>query len=463
MKFICGAGLLLLTITNNCLASVRLKTQQLETNDNYNKNNNEKENVLSVTLKDVTNLADYAKTHDINVMVIKDLSQEYEDALNNMKKDGPECLKTFTNLPVHISDDGGERRTYPYDQDTTGPECIPSMKTIEYEFDLIHNNLVKGLEKVVGNSEKLEWITGQGEKTNLQKTTFKSHIHVYENKASFEHGVQADGSTVPLHTDTGLYLLLTPSEIGLVVQNNNGVKVDLSGIPNNSVIMLMGSAMSDWLLQEHKDLGEKLNAVPHAVPAMPAGVQYRTVFARMRTADSEAIPVIQGSKNNVKTFKDIFLKDVHDNKNHHSRFARASATECTDPNESMCWNQCMSIPPACNGASDLQCSKPTDSAISNTTRTYCRYVEGQPAGFPHGMTCEMTCAAAEGNGKTNLTMNVSPPPAPYSPDSTPSSTSAVPSTTITTTTTGATTSMGYVVFVRFELVFAFYVICQYLL
>eukprot|EP00122_Pirum_gemmata_P000985 Pgem_evm2s883 len=51
--------------------------------------------------------------------------------------------------------------------------------------------------------------------------------------------------------------------------------------------------------------------------------------------------------------------------------------------------------------------------LSNTTRTYCRYVEGQPAGFPHGMTCEMTCAAVEGNGNTNLTMNVSPPPAPY--------------------------------------------------
>eukprot|EP00122_Pirum_gemmata_P019963 Pgem_evm1s18674 len=41
-----------------CLATIKLETSV----------HNEKENILSVSLKDVTNLADYAKTHDINVM-----------------------------------------------------------------------------------------------------------------------------------------------------------------------------------------------------------------------------------------------------------------------------------------------------------------------------------------------------------------------------------------------------------
>eukprot|EP00121_Abeoforma_whisleri_P013289 Awhi_evm1s12258 len=335
--------------------------------------------ILSVSIDELKNLKEYAALGDINAMVVTGLSTEYSNALNDVKKNGPGCFDSLPGLNKRVTDDGGERRTFAYDNESNGPDCLPEITAVEKAFDFVHQEFIKGLESVVDRSS-LEWTNNDASVTNLADAPFKSHIHVYENSKRFDHQASLDGSTVPFHIDNGLYLLLTPSSVGLVIRNKKGDVVDLSDVSSDSMILLMGSAMSDWLFQHDNVVADQFAAVPHAVPSMPDDVHFRTVFARMRVAPFDAIPTASKQSETPTTFKDVFLNGGAKEKTL-NRFLRDATEECGNSTHTMCWMSCNPIPTGCQGEADLACL--------NNTETQCKLSSINDTGV-HGKGCELT-------------------------------------------------------------------------
>ena len=55
---------------------------------------------------------------------------------------------------------------------------------------------------------------------------------------------------VPSHVDNGLFLLVTPSsESPLLVWQSNGVPVSSEGLPVDSVLVVFGRGLTEWMLQ----------------------------------------------------------------------------------------------------------------------------------------------------------------------------------------------------------------------
>jgi hypothetical protein len=75
-----------------------------------------------------------------------------------------------------------------------------------------------------------------------------------------------DKFLVPFHIDNGLFLLLTPfPSPSLLVKLSNGATVDTAGLASDTVLVLVGRGLTDWLLQRKT---ADLFAVPHAVPSL---------------------------------------------------------------------------------------------------------------------------------------------------------------------------------------------------
>jgi hypothetical protein len=112
-----------------------------------------------------------------------------------------------------------------------------------------------------------------------------------------------DEFLVPFHIDNGLFLLLTPfPDPSLLVKLSNGQTVDTAGLASDTVLVLMGRGLTDWLLQ-----GQPVNlfAVPHAVPSMSGSLTvHRSVLARMKVAPLTAV---ESSSKHIK-FGDIFFE-----------------------------------------------------------------------------------------------------------------------------------------------------------
>lgn len=77
--------------------------------------------------------------------------------------------------------------------------------------------------------------------------------------------------------------------------------VSTSGLPLDSVLVLMGFGLTDWLFES--DTGTHFYPVAHAVPTLSV-TQSRSVFARMKVAPMEAIRL----KRNI-TFSDFFFQN----------------------------------------------------------------------------------------------------------------------------------------------------------
>ncbi len=96
---------------------------------------------------------------------------------------------------------------------------------------------------------------------------------------------------VPTHVDNGLFLLVTPSpESPLVVFQSEGSPVSpSSSLPPDSLLVLFGRGLTEWLLQDLPSERRDFWAAAHAVPALEAGVDERAIFARMKVAPGKNI------------------------------------------------------------------------------------------------------------------------------------------------------------------------------
>jgi hypothetical protein len=115
-----------------------------------------------------------------------------------------------------------------------------------------------------------------------------------------------DKFLVPFHIDNGLFLLLTPfPSPSLLVKLSNGATVDTAGLASDTVLVLVGRGLTDWLLQRQP---VDLFAVPHAVPSMSGSLTvHRSVLARMKVAPQTAVPALETSSKHI-TFGDIFFE-----------------------------------------------------------------------------------------------------------------------------------------------------------
>ncbi len=93
-----------------------------------------------------------------------------------------------------------------------------------------------------------------------------------------------------------------------MVRTSTGRAVPTSHLdPADSVLVLVGVALTDWLLQADADTGRQFFPSPHSVPYSESAPGQRTVFARMAVAPGNAIPVTPGRRDaDLVSFDEVF-------------------------------------------------------------------------------------------------------------------------------------------------------------
>ena len=215
------------------------------------------------------------------------MSSEYAEALISLRKEALSCSNE--NRFVIDLEDGSKRLTLARDDDDNFPECVQkNVLKISKQFDKI---------------DQFINITADEQRIDFHQLATRTHLHTYLSQPGRENSLIHDNVnllSVPFHTDKGLYLLLTPSEMyPLKIVSKEGDVIDMEKT-DTSVICLMGTGLTEWLLP---DLG--LFSPPHAVPALeyPSA---RTVLARMKVAPLDARNI-----NSEATFGEHFYSVLH--------------------------------------------------------------------------------------------------------------------------------------------------------
>ena len=230
-----------------------------------------------------------AKDHLENVLeedgafAVSNLPAEYVKAVRKMQENAPSCLQE-SGSPSYELPDGSLRTTFARESENGQefPLCLGAEAAlVEEYFDTVDRLVTSMIADIVGE-ERVGWTHPEGDITTAE---YKEHVHVY----SGHDGGHADLS-VPYHTDNGLMLMVTHyPEHPLVIKNRHGGILDTHHLEDDTIIVILGSALPHWLL--HADT--KLHAAAHAVPALASG--NRTVLARMKV-DHNSIVLWQNSR-----------------------------------------------------------------------------------------------------------------------------------------------------------------------
>ena len=371
-----------------------------------------------ITYEDLTNgIFEHAKTSfgSVEVFGVTNLPESYQSSLDLLIKEGPECLTKSDDdhqLPTMWMQDGSSRTTYAT-QDSTFPACLPMMKGLVEAFDLVESAVTRLIQQEYNDEENsLAYLVGS-EKVPLSQAPHKDHVHVYRNNASSSSTNK--NMMVPYHTDNGLFLILTPfPDAGLMVQLSDGTEVQTSDLlPSNSILVLMGRGLTDWLLQEggYPESSTAFDPVKHAVPALGSVIRQRTVYARMKVAPEFAIPGALVRKpgtdrvKDLKTFGDIFMEtrrspdelcsvNIYKSMMNRARHQAVDKEEAwfeamdmlCDKGTAYCWMGCREVPQNCQPfdqhRSDLTCR-------NDKTNFTCRGQEGGPGKMDPG--CRWHC------------------------------------------------------------------------
>ena len=335
-----------------------------------------------------------------SVFAITDIGTDYKEALEEFYKNAPTCFEQLShndknlNIPKEVQlPDGSTRRTFATEIKDY-PDCL-QMTLISKVYDDIDKHISTLLTKLSDNQE-LVYTTSDNTKESvlLQDAPIKDHIHVYtkhnhhqkEFKGTMEkdqhknddHG--DDNHLVPFHVDNGIYLLLTPfPNHGLEVELSNGKKVSTNDVDPESVLVLMGRGLTDWLLQFNKKRSIYY-PTPHGVPSLKnSDISSRSVYARMKVAPASAIPtsteLSYSERLKLKTFQNIFMEmssqepstgsdlcsvDLEDGSGHvqkrHSNdtWTNALNTLC-EAGEEYCWMSCRPLPSKCPSKEIAKC------------------------------------------------------------------------------------------------------------
>ena len=320
----------------------------------------------------------------LSAFAITEIGSDYKNALEIFYTEAPKCIGRnidHINIPHEVQlPDGSTRRTFATESKQY-PKCV-HMNLLSRAFDEIDHRVSKLLKKLHHDED-----LGYMEKDNitfLSHAPVKDHIHIY-TKESARHQVIKDHSNqnheteylVPYHVDNGIYLLLTPfPNHGLEVKLSNGQKVSTNDIDSESILVLMGRGLTDWLLQ----LSDKglCYATPHAVPSLGGSdISTRSVYARMKVAPGSAVPISDDPsvvKRELKTFEDVFMETSEQSHHGVGELCSVNLKEEMNPmhdfshdvwshamdslcgaGEAYCWMSCRPLPSKCPNADQARC------------------------------------------------------------------------------------------------------------
>jgi len=264
------------------------------------------------------------------------MGHQYSQVVDDLGLKGLSCDKeSFFVMPL----EGGERRTI--GQDTPGqnnfPPCISgSVAAITQAFDEVEMLAMDLLRDLVG--EDMLRIKEENETVlKMEEMPMRTHFHLYSGGASY-----------PLHTDMGLYLLVTPAPSQpLQIISRSGEIYSTAGLPSDSVIFLVGTGLTDWLLQG--SAGALLHAAPHRVPVEAVlGAQDRAVVARMKLAPLLSTPLMSGP-----SFFSHFHSEPTSPLCPLPTWDSSNQAACEE-GEALCWmNTCLPLPPGCTAADSI--------------------------------------------------------------------------------------------------------------
>ena len=210
--------------------------------------------LFSISLDQLTSIASSGETEilerilaDDGALVVTGLPADYVLAVQGLKRKAPDCLES-QSLPVFGLTDGSHRRTFALDSDseTEYPDCVAEeARIIHQQFDHLDTAMSAIILDIIGDFRKAEWSTDQANRGSILSKIYKEHIHVYTKTEQ-----KVKDFAVPFHTDNGLLLFLTPDQSQpLAVRNKLGQTVELRQVEEDSVIVILGSAISGWLLK----------------------------------------------------------------------------------------------------------------------------------------------------------------------------------------------------------------------
>ena len=108
------------------------------------------------------------------------------------------------------------------------------------------------------------------------KFFIQDHLHVYQRNGN--ETLQKNSYSVPFHKDRGLILYVSHSpDHPVQIKNKEGTLLNTSNLDMNSVIVILGSGLTDWLLEN-----SQLHASSHGVPSLTEQLAHRVVVARMK-------------------------------------------------------------------------------------------------------------------------------------------------------------------------------------
>jgi len=357
-------------------------------------------------------------------IAVTNMPKDFTMAVRNIKRSAPACLQQ-ENYPQFYLPDGSQRRTFASvsNEATEYPECIREDSEIVGKYLDTVDGLMSRLVTNIAGPENLLWRTEEDQgMNNFSTTLYKEHIHVYE---PLDEKTHMSEYAAPFHTDNGLLLIITPfQEHPLQVKNKAGNIVETGEIGDDSLLVLVASALPKWLLKG-TDSSHKFFPVPHAVPSLANQGSPRTVFARMKIVPLDAFP--SSNEKAIANYQENLFEDFFNNIKHPGldeicpitrdshqlavgdSWSSLKQQQC-DESTAYCWMDCLEIPTSCVMDSTLQCinseSKPccTDTittnceAMDSSCHWQCNTTE---YGFCNGQGTDMYMKGftVSGNGK----------------------------------------------------------------
>lgn len=297
---------------------------------------------------------------------ISGMPSEYSQAVIELQNSAPKCLDS-EQAPKFSLPDGSTRATWARDSRDDShhvPHCIQSPANVIHQFYERLDGLISEVIMNISGENETDWFSKESPEIaqNFASINYKEHIHVYNNNKPDDtvHSTYA----APYHIDSGLLLFITPFQehpLEIKKQNNEVIKTD--NIQHNSVIVIIASALPNWLLKG-KHSSSKFFPAPHAVPSLGSSISSRTVFARMKVVPDTATPAqFSQHHHSPVLFRDFFMSGAGSKEPQNEavslcpvaseslpvpmpleqEWSQLKKIEC-DTNEAFCWMNCLDLP-----------------------------------------------------------------------------------------------------------------------
>ena len=174
--------------------------------------------------------------------------------------------------------------------------------------------------------------------------------------------------------DSGLLLFLTQfQQHPVIIKNRDGNNVNTDKLGNNAVIVIIASALPNWLLKNKKS-SSKFFPAPHAVPSLSQVLPHRTVLARMKIVPDTAVPVSDHHGSHGVMFEEYFAgktsvdtmleelglcplstaPELPETLPLQQQWSALKKTEC-DTNKAYCWMNCLELPEDADTCGHVEC------------------------------------------------------------------------------------------------------------